>query len=507
MAKSILNRFDGGMAEDIRTTATNQCASSVNFDISSNPNKLIPYSDPIAETHASGAITDYSITDVAVLNISGTTPTVYGMGRHASGSTNVSIFKKSSTSDITAQWSAELATNGSTLDPGTLISYYDATAGVDKLYFHSANTGFYSFTDPSTISLVGSLSPVISGVSYTRPFRHPIDNALYIATANKVYKFDAVTYTSPTLMHTLDKNIEVSGFADNGSYLAIATRYIGRDKKSVVYLSNKDVLTPNELPFTAIPWGDESLVHIENIGGTLVGISYTENVGAYSTITGYKIFIKAYSGGIVTTVKEIITNRSDAIKIWTAKSGNKLYFGYDTDRALSVVGKNKLGNIYVTKDRYYNPSGSYITGTFNGISFIGDIAFIAYQDGGTTGYLVRQGTGTAYTLPAIYETTVNPDIPEAYRTLRKKLKSVRISYTVNAANGTVGVLYRQDSQTAAYTSIISQSKSSAGEYVTTASMTATGDPFDEGYELQFQLTSTGNVSIKQFEYEWDVVND
>ena len=77
MAKAIINRFDGGMASDLRTTSTNQCASSVNFDISTNPHKLKPYSDPIAETHASGPMTDYAITDVAVLNISGTTPTIY----------------------------------------------------------------------------------------------------------------------------------------------------------------------------------------------------------------------------------------------------------------------------------------------------------------------------------------------------------------------------------------------------------------------------------------------
>lgn len=507
MAKAVLNRFDGGMAEDIRTTATNQCASSVNFDIATNPNKLIPYSDPIAETHASGPITDYAITDVAVMNVSGTTPTVYGMGRHASGSTNVAIFKKSSTSDITSQWSAELATNASVVFPGGLLNYYDATAGVDKLYFLSANTGLYSFTNPSTIALVGAMSATPTGTQYSRPFRHPIDNAMYMASANKVYKFDSVTYTSPTLMHSLDAYFEVTGFADYGSYLAIGGRYLGRDKTSVVYLSNKDVLTPNELPFTAIPWGDESLIHIENIGGTLIGISYTENVGSYSTVNNYKLFIKAYSGGVVTTVKEILTNRTDAIKIWTAKSKGRLYFGYDTDRALFVVGKNKLGNIYVTKDRYYNPTGSYITGTFNGVSFVGDVAFVAYQDGGTTGYLARQGTGSAYTLPAYYETTVNPDMPEQYRTLKKRLKNVRISYTVNTANGTVGVGFRQDSQTASYTSVISQSKSSTGEYVTTATMCADGSAFDEGYEFQFQLSSTGNVSIKQFEYEYDIVND
>lgn len=503
--KAIVKRFDGGLAEDIRTTATNQCATAVNFDIHTNPHQLVPYSDPVAETHTSGAITDYAITDVAVLNISDTTPTVYGMGRASSGSTNVAIFKKSSTSDITSAWSASLATSGN-VAPGTLLSYYDMTASLDKLYFLNGGT-FSSFDTPSTITIHGAINTPLTTNTYPRPFRHPADNTVYVGGGNKVYKFDAVTYTSATLLHTFGRNFEVSSFADYGTYLAIAGGYFSKDKRYVVYLSNKDITSPQELPFSVIDWGEGSLIHIENIGGVLVGISYTENVGAYSSVTKYKIYIKTYSGGAVQTVKEIETRRSDDIKIWTAKSGDKLYFGYDTDRALYVVGINKLGKIFVVPDRFYTPTGSYITGTFNGVSFVGDIAFIAYQDGGTTGYLVRQGTGTAYTLTSSYETTINPSMDEEHRTLKKKLKKIRISYTVNSANGTVGVGFRQDTQTANYDAMIATSQTTAGEYNTTSYAFTDGTQLDEGYEFQFQLTSTGNVSIKRFEYEYDLSND
>lgn len=500
--KAIINRWDGGMAEDIRTTYTNQSQSSVNFDISTNPHKLTPYSDPVLETHASGPMTDYAITDVAVLNVSGT-PTVYGMGRLNSGSTNLSIFKKSSTSDITAQWSASLAVGGS-VSPGTLLSYFDLTAGVDKLYF--VNGGAWGvFTDPATVGSAGGIVGPYTTNTYARPFRHPIDNTVYIGVANKIYKFDAVTYTSATLLHTLGSNFEVQSFTDYGNYLAIGGRYFGRDKKSAVYLSNRVI--PNDGAQQVIDWGEGSLVAIENIGGSLVGISYTENVGGYGTVVNPKIQIKVYDGGEVRTVKEIETRRSDEIKIWKAKSNDKLYFGYDTDRAIYVVGKNKLGDWFVTTDRYYNPTGSYITGTFNGISFVGDIAFIAYQDGGTTGYLVRQGTSTSYDLTSYYTTTINPNMEVEERALRKRLKKIRISYTVDTAGGTVGVLYRGDSTSSTFTSIISQSQASTGQYVTTAGNFADGTAFDENYEFQFQITSTGNVSIKQFEYEYELVND
>lgn len=504
MAKAIISRFDGGLAEDIRTTATNQCATAVNFDVHTNPHKLTPYSDPVAETHTSGPMIDYAITDVASLNVSAV-PTIHGMGRTNSGATTLSIFKKSSTSDITSIWSAALATGGN-VAPGTLIRYYDATANLDKLYFLNGGV-FSSFDTPATITTHGAIATPYTTNLYPRPFVHPVDNAMYIGGANKVYKFDAVTYTSATLLHTLADYFEITSFADYGTYLAIGGRYFGRDRKSTVYLSNKDITSPQELPVSSIDWGEGSLVHIENIGGVLVGISYTEEVGSYTSVAKYKLFIKTYSGGTVRTIKEIETRRSDDVKIWTAKSGDKLYFGFDTDRALYVVGMNKLGEIFIVPDRYYNPTGSYITGTFNGVSFIGDISFVAYQDGGTTGYLVRQGTSSAYTLTSIYETTVNSGVVEDHRVLNKQIKKIRISYTVNTANGTVGVGLRLDSQTASYDSVISESKSSTGEYVTTATMKADGSAFDTCYELQLRLTSTGNVSIKRVEVEYDVIND
>src|ERR1700741_19589 len=219
MAKVTINRFDGGIAEDIRTTAKNQCQTSANFDIHTNPHKLIPYSDPIAETHASGPITDYAITDTAVINIGGTTPTVYGMGRRSAVSTNLAIFKKDSTTDITAQWTAEVA-NGGTVSPGTFVNYYDLTATEDRAYMVNG-AAWGVFDPPSTVTTAGSLVGPYTTNLYPKPFRHPLDNTLYLGAANKVYKFDAVTYTSATVLHTLGTNFEIQSFTDYGNYLAI----------------------------------------------------------------------------------------------------------------------------------------------------------------------------------------------------------------------------------------------------------------------------------------------
>lgn len=500
MIQATISTFDGGIAEDIRTTATNQCESSVNFDIFTNPHKLLPYSDPVAETHA-GTITDYTITDVAVVDVSGT-ETIYGMGRHASGSQDVAIFKKNSTTDITAAWTAEVATNGNDLTQGTLVEYKNF------LWCMSGGSTFSKFAPPSTFTNISTLTGPYTTNFSPKPFRHPIDDTLYMASGNLVYKFDNVVYTTPTLTYTLAVNFEVQSFTDYGNYLAIGGKYLTKSKRSAVYLGDRDITT-SQKPQQVIDWGEGSLKILENLGGSLIGISYTENVGSFTTATRYKMYIKGYSGGTVQTIKEIITGSTENIRIWKAKSGDRLYFGFDGDNAVYVLAKNKSGYFAVTKDRYINPTGSTISGAsgkLTGISLVGDIMFTSYGDATTDGYLARQGTGTAYTLPSRYFTTVNPSMTASDRTKRKKLREIRISYTCKSTTGVVNVYVYNNNLTTTKLAL-TDSKTVAGEYLTIASKYADSTGFDENRELKFLLETTGNVEINEFKYFYDNIAD
>lgn len=495
MAKAIINRFDGGLAEDLRTLARNQCATSVNFDIHTNPHKLTPFSDPVAET-SSGPMTDDSITDVVSMDVSGTV-NIFGMGRDGSGNQDVAIFKKGSTTDITSAWS-QVATNSNDLTPGTLIEYKNL------LFFIAGGSTWSKFTAPSTIAGLTTFAGGYTSNFAPKPFRHPIDDTVYFGIGNRVYKFDQdVTYTTATLLHTMGTNQEIQSFTEYGNYLAFATTYLTKNKRSSVYLSNR--MIPNDGTQAVIDWGDGALPVIENIGGSIVGISYTVPVGNFSTVTSYKLYVKVYSGGTLQTIKEIETGRTDAIRVWKAKSNDKLYFGFDTDNSVYVVGKNKAGEWFVAKDRFTNPTGSFITGTFNGVSMIGDIAFTAYQDGGTTGYLARQGTGTAYTLSSQYKTTINPNMDTEDRLKKKKLKEIRLSYTVSTANATVNVYLFKDGGVSQLA--LTKTQTSTGEYMTKSEGFDDGTAFDSAYEFQFLITTTGNASIKELDYIYDPVND
>jgi len=101
MKKTIINRFDNGQAEDVRTTSGFFSEQSYNFDITTKPHSLIPKKDMIAESFSGGTITDYDITDVVPATYSGTTY-IFGYGRESSSSTKAAFFRKSSSSDITS---------------------------------------------------------------------------------------------------------------------------------------------------------------------------------------------------------------------------------------------------------------------------------------------------------------------------------------------------------------------------------------------------------------------
>ena len=80
MKRVVINRFDNGQAEDIRTTNDFFCEQSYNFDIVTKPHSLITKRDMVAETISGGTLTDYDITDELLATYSRTTY-IFGYGR------------------------------------------------------------------------------------------------------------------------------------------------------------------------------------------------------------------------------------------------------------------------------------------------------------------------------------------------------------------------------------------------------------------------------------------
>ena len=496
MKTVIINTFDGGQAEDSRTFSTNENNGNAHFDIYSNPHLLRPFSDMVADTISTGStvMTDFQITDVLPIDISGTTKLV-GWGRESAASTKATFFTKAA--PITAAWASVVTTAGAdTPKSGTLVEYKGTAYAVNN------TSSLIKFTSGTTYTIVGTIGTPVTNTP--RPFVHPEDNILYMVTDFAVAKYDGTTLTANALL--LPSNMLATSMTSWGTYLAIAMKPASGVGRSYVYLWGRDTtLTTVQ---AIVDWGDGALEVLENINETLVGVSAIKPIGTFDSITNYNYQVKTYSGGSVQKVKDIIVTNTNTLRNFKAKQYDKLYFGFDTDDTIYVTGRNKNGEWFVNKDRFITPTGSTISSTLNGLSLIGDKLFTSYTDGGTAGYLAYEKESTWSTSTPTYTTTVNPNmlIPERYED--KKLVAIQITYQISASggtsSGTVGVKLSVDNDTA--TSVISKAQTAVGEYTTAATEYADGTPFKTGREFYFQFTSIGAIRIKELKYKYEILN-
>ena len=483
-----INRFDSGQAEDIRTTSDFFSEQSYNFDITTKPNTLTPKKDMVAETFNSGTITDYDITDVVPATYSSTY--IFGYGRESSVSTKACFFRKNSTSDITANWISVVAYSASVSTPvaGTLVEY-------KGLLYALTSSNLIELTDLSTITSRGNIvgTPNTNGV---KPFVHPEDKILYFANANVVGKWDGTTFTGTAF--ELPTSMIITSLTSFGGYLAIACKPVTGQGRSYVYLWGRDTsLTTAQ---GIIDWGDNNLEILENLGEVLIGVSATKNIGSFTTNNWHKYSVKAYAGGSVEPVAEYTRSSYYVLKPYKAKDTDKIYFGFDTDNVIYMVGKNKQGRYFVSGENYVTPNGGFPTGALTGISLVSDTLFTSYTDGGTSGYLAR--TSTTYANESVYITTVNPKMETGDRYKAKKLKGIQVAYEVLSSNGTVEVGYYSNEDGTLH-DVISETKTASGNYVARDSGESDGSPFRDSEEFKFRIACTGNVRIKELRYKYE----
>lgn len=496
----IISRFDGGIAEDVRTNATNECSDSSNFDIYTNPHLLRPFSDPIAETISTGTsiMTDYAITDVIPINFSGTTKLV-GWGRSGASDTSGAFFTKST--PITSSWSKIISNTGggnTSHVPGTLIEYNGDAYAVDR------QPNLIKFTSGTTYTVVGSLGVQNPDYFVCKPFVHPEDNKMYLAAGSAIKAYDGTL--SSTIL-TLPTKWIITSLTSYGQYIAIACKPAIGIGRSVVFLW--DIALRPTTVNNIIDWGDGSLEVLENLNEVLVGVSALKEVSTFDTVTNYNYIVKVFNGGSPQVVKYFIRTDTNNLRAHKAKHNDKLYFGFDTDKTIYVCGKNREGRYYVAKDRNISPSGSYTTGTLDGISFIGDIAFTAYTDGGVSGYIARTSESN-FAVATSYSTIVNPNMSSSDRLEDKQLKAVQIAYRVGlidsgSHSSTVTINYNVDNNTTLYTAI-AYTQVTNGNYIVTATCNTDGSPFVSGREYTFYIQGLGDVRVKELRYKYEVLS-
>jgi hypothetical protein len=488
-------RFDGGHAEDVRTENTNECESCDNFDIFSNPHLLKPYIDTTPEVMASGVTVDFDLTDVNSIMVSGV-PTLVALGRENSGSNKPQFFKKNSVSDITASWVAGgIGLNNKVA--GSLVVYKG------KAYCLGDTTSAHNlqkYDGTSTVTTIGTLGGY--GTPPAKPFIHPEDNFLYMASGNIISSWDDSTFTATAF--TLPSDKVVVSLTNWGGYLVITCRPLNGVGNSTMYLWGRD--TSLAIVQESIDIGACQVNIVENIQNELVVITSQSMVGSYSNILVNRLSAKVYSGGSLVTVKELLLSATfgSGLNNIKVKKDDRIYFGFSNDTSIYVFGKNKEGRYFLSHDR-----GLYTgTTTLTNFSIIGDFIWLAFN----TSIQSRQFRRTlalsesqTYASSCVYRTTINPgNMPVSHRELMKKLYSIQV-ITGSATTGSVILKYSSDGG-GTWTTCVTQANAS-GIYLVQTDTEATGSPFVDGRELQFEVTTTGNVPIKKIRYKYDVLDE
>lgn len=500
MSTVILNKWDGGQAEDVRTTSLNQSQESNNFDILLEPFRLNPYADSVADT-ADVAINDSRISDIGVCTIAGT-DYIVGVGYESAVSNAVSFYTKSS---VTAQFVKSASATGNSFIKGSGVTYKNLAYAVDD---NGAGTyRLIRFNSAGSVTTCGSITAT-SGKP-VKCYVHPEDNILYVVISNVISKWDNSSFTSVTTI--LPLNFSTSSITKYGGYLAIAMNADVGGANPVCLLWGRDT-TLNTLQ-GSLPLGEGYVGVMENLNGNLIFIM--SQSGLFSTNNQNRILVKSYSGGAVDTISEIIDSSSLSIgqvTTYKAVKNNRLYFGFGNSDCIWAFGKNKEGRYMITQDRFAingtqissNPSMA----TLSGISVIGDIIWVGQISTTGTYTLMRSGIvsgeGLTYTSTSKYVTTINPNMQVADRYKNKQLESVQLSYT-GASTGTTTLKYSVDGST--MTNLIVDTNATGEQIIQATNENTNNLALLAGFEFQFQIECTGGSKPKEIKYKYAVLND
>lgn len=486
MPTVILNRWDGGIAEDKRTTSINQSEESLNFDLLNEPFRMSPYPNTTDETVSTLPMDDYEIDSVDTCVISGTTYFV-GTGKKNSSSAVPTFYTKT---DANGTWVYQ-AEGTSAYVRGSLVVYKDTA-------YCLSNNGtqyiLWRFNSAGSVTNIGNLAT--TATFYARPFIHPQDDKLYVAVGNKIGVWNNSTFDTSFSLPA--SNCVITSMTDYSGYLAIVAN---NSSVPMCYLWGRDTSLTNVQ--NIIPLGNGRVSIVENLYNSLIFIM--SPVTTAGTISKNLLYVKQYSGGNVDTVKTIEIDSIETIRSYKLKNEDSLYFGADNSKSIYRVTKNKNGEIVVLRDKFYLSDGSDI-GSFAGISAIGDVFWFGVFDPGTGEYFLKRtrvdflSESQTFTAPSTYKTTINPNMPIVDRYKDKQIEAFRVSYT-GVTSGTLTLKYAVDGST--MTTAVSKS-TSAGEYTIEATSQEDGSPFDikTGRELQFQIETTGGVKIKELAYRY-----
>src|SRR3990167_4513145 len=392
---TVINRFDGGIADDPRQPVSNMSALVKHFDIFSNPFKLTPYRSTEADTNDGSSATGMEQYDVKDFFL-GLDGRLYGLGRIAANNYPKIFYKSNPTTGnwtlpATAEATGSPARiNGCFIEWQSTLWMFSGTTNVSRWVIDGAFTDAYA-------TLGVTITSVAQGVI--------ANNVLYIFYNNRVVSINASSTVSDNVFTAIPSDMRITSVCRWGNYLAIGCAY-GTSNinitagRSVVYLWDMSSTTT---PSDVIDWGEGTLRCLANVEGNLVGVSdkyLTSTLGlARSSMVvrmwnGYstaKVAKEVVANQVVTADATAFPNTITRFPNKVIVKGNKMYWVASVPMGLStstestfhlgiwVFGRKNENSNYALAVDYVEEAVDASNFFINSFGAAGDYWFISHS--------------------------------------------------------------------------------------------------------------------------------
>ena len=518
--ETYLDRFDGGLVNDPRDPRGNVCRMVSNYDVITNPRKMTPYHQTEDGNTSQSADT---IRNFAVALRTGTTYSIYGLGRISAVSNLAKIYYKDLTSgaakdlddnDWSAAASGESATGSAT--NFNLFTYYRKTG---MIYGARDGSNIWNFS-PTGAGFTDS-SVAVTYTDIGQGLVHSKDDILYIPYYNNgggaglksaVAKYDGTTWTTTSGIVAallLPDYLAPVSICEMGSLIATGCTPASAEGNSIVYFWNRDstLTTVSE----SVDWGPDVLRILEYIDGELIGISQQGGASAPGGVNPRtasslqdRIIFRRLEGNRAVKFLEIVRDGdvtnvgSTRIPIAKQKVNNRLFFmmlvefGGVVRDGLWSIGKNSFGEWTLIHEQTTNNDTALVVGdTLENFYVLDDFRFMVSQNAAGTWSMTKTAEGpTAFSHYSVYE-TVRYNGGDS--SLVKDLTGATVTHEPLPANASVEVAYRTDEDTA-WTLILTSDTDNAISK-SAVNIESSGAALPKDYrEIQFRLRSTGGAS-------------
>lgn len=518
MGKAIsvkINRWDGGVVNSARSKRSNVAKIITNAEILKDPNKITPYRS--TEDGNTNAAADF-MQAWCVANLSGTYK-LYGLARTDAADKVRILYKHlltdGATPDLSTNTWTETANNLSSTQ--TTVSYNCFVYYPKLNMIFGGHAGRYIWEyDPDGGTAFNETDADLTAFTFIgQGLVHPKDDILYIPYYNAAgYIASNNNGTWNTTALTLPANMKPVSICELGNFLAIGCADTSGYGNSKVYIwdRNSSLATLSEnydLP-------DGTLSVLENINGTLVAIMQTSGTSTsgqavISTIRAKdNILFQELTPEGFKTFLTLEGTTGTQLPVAKQKRNGRLYFQMSINlhsarrEGVWSVGKNELGQWTLIHE--YTPDNDTLTensgtGALRGFFVLGDYVFQAFVNAASGHEVTKTDNASTYSATTIYESVVNPNMPEEDLYKNKTPTSVTVRYVALPTAGQVVLKQRADSTTAwasitaAFTDTTDSSK--VQEITSNTNLTS-------GRELEFRLESTGGAEILELIYSYEV---